>query len=327
MKTIAIIGSGTWGCALAVALSQNGHMVKMWSYTASECENINQNRHCKYLDGVTLNQNISAYTDFEETIQDTDYVFHITPSKAFRENLKRYKTFLTNQPVIICSKGIEESTSMTLGEVFEEETGQKHYGILSGPSHAEEVARGIPTTLVIASQQAEIRKEIREILQSDLMKIYESEDTKGVALGGAFKNIIAFSAGIANALQLGDNTVAALITRGLAEIANLGVAMGAQKETFYGLSGLGDVLVTSMSPYSRNRKAGILIGQGKSIEETKQEVGMTIESMDNIRTVYQLAQKHQIRMPIVNCAYDILYNGLAPQKAVLHLMQVPNDKE
>ena len=128
-------------------------------------------------------------------------------------------------------------------------------------------------------------------------------------------------------MQLGDNTVAALITRGLAEIANLGVAMGAEKETFYGLSGLGDVLVTSMSPYSRNRKAGILIGQGKSIEETKQEVGMTIESMDNIRTVYQLAQKHQIRMPIVNCAYDILYNGLAPQKAVLHLMQVPNDKE
>lgn len=328
MKNIAIIGSGTWGCALAIHLSKLGHNIKVWSFTDEEFKDININKECKFLKGIKLKDNIKSTLDFEDAINDSDYILHVTPSKFFRETIKKYKHLILNKPVIICSKGFEESSLLTLGEVFVEEVGNENYGVLYGPSHAEELAVEVPTTLVIASKKSFIRDDISEIFSNDNMKIFKTEDVIGTQIGGALKNIIAFASGITLSIgNVGDNTISALITRGLAEIANLGVAMGAKKETFYGLTGLGDIIATSMSKHSRNRQAGLLIGQGKSISKTKEEIGMIIESIDNINTAYLLAKKYNVEMPIVNAVYDILYNNLEPKMSLKNLMNYPIDTE
>ena len=209
---------------------------------------------------------------------------------------------------------------MTLDEVVKEEIPDAKIAVLSGPSHAEEVSISVPTVLVVASEYDVVLKMVQDTFMSDRMRIYTSRDVKGVELGGALKNIIAFCAGVAAGIGLGDNTFAALITRGLAELSRLGVALGGQKETLYGLSGLGDLIVTCLSEHSRNRKAGKLIGQGKSLEETKIEVGMTIESIDNIEVAHELGKLHNIEMPIVDSVYGILYKGLKPEDAVNMLM-------
>ena len=234
--------------------------------------------------------------------------------------LKQYKEFITDQPVIICSKGFEASTLYTLDEVLEEEMPRAKIGVLSGPSHAEEVFLNVPTAIVVASKDGDVLKQVQNIFMSSTLRIYTSRDVRGVELGGALKNIIAFCAGAAAGMNLGDNTFAALITRGLVEISRLGIEIGGSQNTFYGLTGLGDLIVTCMSEHSRNRRAGFLIGQGKTLEETKQIVGMTIESIDNIEIAYKLAQKHQVNVPIINAVYDVLYNGLEPRKAVEILM-------
>ena len=220
----------------------------------------------------------------------------------------------------MCSKGFEAETDLTLDEVIKQELPGIKYGILSGPSHAEEVSIGIPTALVIASEYDDVREDVVEAFKSPTMRMYTSKDVKGVELGGALKNIIAFCAGASVGLNLGDNTFAALATRGLVEISRLGTAMGGEEKTFYGLTGLGDLIVTCMSEHSRNRKAGRCIGRGLSLEETRKEVGMTIESVDNIEAAYKLAQKYNIEMPIVNAVYNVLYNGLDPKEAVETLM-------
>ena len=209
---------------------------------------------------------------------------------------------------------------LTLDEVIKEEIPKAKIGVLSGPSHAEEVSIAVPTVLVVASEYDSVLKLVQDTFMSDKMRIYTSRDVKGVELGGALKNIIAFCAGVAAGIGLGDNTFAALITRGLAELSRLGVALGGQKETLYGLSGLGDLIVTCLSEHSRNRKAGKLIGQGKTLEETKKEVGMTIESIDNIEVAHELGKLHNIEMPIVEAVYGILYKGLKPEDAVDMLM-------
>ena len=320
MKNIAIIGSGSWGVALAVHLASVGNNVKIWSFAEEEKDLINNERKCKFLPDLKLSENIYCSTSFEEVIKDAEFILHVTPSKFTRDIFKQYKQYVGNKPVIICSKGFEKESLKTLDEVMLDEMPELKVGVLSGPSHAEEVSIAIPTALVIASKHDDVLKLVQETFMSEKMRIYTSNDVKGVELGGALKNIIAFCAGVAAGIGLGDNTFAALITRGLKEITRLGVELGGEKETFYGLSGLGDLIVTCLSEHSRNRKAGKLIGQGKTLEETKKEVGMVIESIDNIEVAYELGKIHNVEMPIVNTVYDVLYNKLNPQEAVKNLM-------
>lgn len=317
---IAIIGSGSWGVALAVHLASVGNNVKIWSFMEEERDLINNERKCKFLPGVELPENIMCSTDFEEVIKNSKMILHVTPSKFTRSAFRQYKEYVGNKPVIICSKGFEKETLETLDEVILEEMPTAKVGALSGPSHAEEVSIAIPTALVIASKHQNILKMVQDAFMSEKMRIYTSNDVKGVELGGALKNIIAFCSGAAAGIGLGDNSFAALITRGLKEIVRLGVELGGKEETFYGLSGLGDLIVTCLSEHSRNRKAGYLIGQGKSLEETKKEVGMVIESVDNIEVAYELGKLHNIEMPIVETVYKVLYENLDPQEAVKSLM-------
>lgn len=310
MKNIAVIGSGSWGMALAIHLARCGNNVKVWSFLDEERDLINNERKCKFLPNVEIPDNIICSTNFEEVIKDTEFILHVTPSKFTRDIFKQYKQFVGNKPVIICSKGFEKETLKTLDEVIKEEMPEVRLGVLSGPSHAEEVSVAVPTVLVIASKDEEILEMIQKTFMCPEMRIYTSSDVKGVELGGALKNIIAFCAGVASGIGLGDNTFAALVTRGLGELTRLGVALGGEKDTFYGLSGLGDLIVTCLSEHSRNRKAGKLIGQGKTLEEAKKEVGMVIESIDNIEVAYELGRKNNVYMPIVEMVYKVIYEQL-----------------
>ena len=320
MSNIAIIGSGSWGVALAVHMAKLGHNIKIWSFSKEESDLINNERKCKFLPEVTLPNNIECTQSFEECVKDSEYIFHVTPSKVVRNTVKQYKEFVKKQPVIMCSKGFETETLNTLAEILVEELPNNPIAVFSGPSHAEEVSRAVPTAMVLASKNNRLLSELQTLLMNENMRIYLSNDVKGVELGGALKNIIAFCAGILVGMELGDNSFAALLTRGLTEIARLGSALGGKTETFYGLSGLGDLVVTCSSQFSRNRKAGMLIGEGKTIDETRQEVGMTIESIDNIDVAYKLGKMYGIDMPIVNIVYDVLYNGLQPREGVKKLM-------
>ena len=320
MKTIAVIGSGSWGVALSIYLANEGHNVKIWSFDEEEKRIINEDKKCKFLPNVTIPENIKCYTTYEEALEGSEIILHVTPSKFTRNIFNGYKKYVGNRPVIICSKGFEKDTLKTLDEVIEEELEGVKVGVLSGPSHAEEVSIGVPTVLVVASKHEEVRNLIQKTFMSEKMRIYTTDDVKGVELGGALKNIIAFCAGVAAGIGLGDNSFAALITRGLTEISRLGVSLGGKRETFYGLSGLGDLIVTCLSEHSRNRKAGKLIGQGKTLEETKKEVGMVIESIDNIDVAYELGKRQNTYMPIIETVYEVIYNKLDPQTAVKDLM-------
>lgn len=322
MKTIAIIGSGSWGAALGIHLANLNNKVKLWSYSKEECDMINNDRKCRFLPEAVIPENVECYTDYKSVIEDANFILQVTPSKFTRDTVKEYKEYVNpkKQPIIVCAKGFESETMMTLDEVIVDEIPEARVAALSGPSHAEEVSIAIPTLLVIASQDEEILKDVQDAFSSETLRIYTTTDIKGVELGGALKNILAFCAGIAAGIGLGDNTFAALITRGLAELSRLGVELGGKKETFYGLTGLGDLIVTCLSKHSRNRKAGMLIGQGKTLEETKQEVGMTIECIDNIEVAYKLAKMHETEMPILECVYKVLYEGLEPKTALNILM-------
>jgi len=322
MKNVAIIGSGSWGVALATHLAKLGNNVRLWSFSQDECDLINNEKKCKFLPGLVVPENITCYTNYEKVINGADFILHVTPSKFTRDTVKEYKKYVdpATQPIIVCSKGFEKESMQTLDEVVLDEIPNVKVGALSGPSHAEEVSIDIPTLLVIASKHENVLKEIQDTFACSTMRVYTSRDIKGVELGGALKNIIAFCSGVAAGLKLGDNTFAALITRGLTELTRLGVELGGQKETFYGLSGLGDLVVTCLSEHSRNRKAGKLIGEGKTLEETKKEVGMTIESVDNIEVAHNLAKLHNIEMPILECVYKILYENLNPRDGVNILM-------
>lgn len=320
MKNIAIIGSGSWGVALGIYLAKLGNNIKIWSFADEERDLINNEKRCKFLPNAIIPDRIYCSTNMEEVIENTDFVLHVTPSKFTRNIVRQYKPFIKNQPVIICSKGFEADSLKTLDDVLKEELPNNIIGVLSGPSHAEEVSIGVPTALVIGADNEEVRNMIADTFKSDIMRMYTSKDMKGVELGGALKNIIAFCAGITAGLKLGDNTFAALLTRGLVEISRLGVALGGNKDTFYGLTGLGDLIVTCNSMHSRNRRAGMLIGQGKTIDETRKEIGMTIESIDNIEVAYKLAKMYNIEVPIINSVYDVLFNNLDPKEALTMLM-------
>jgi len=320
VSKIAIIGSGSWGVALATHLARCENEIKIWSFDEEERRLINEERVCKFLPGLVIHENIECSNNFEYVLEEAELVLHVTPSKFTRSTFKQYKQYVNDKPIIICSKGFEKESLKTLDEVILDELPTAKVGVLSGPSHAEEVSVAIPTVLVVASEDDYILKLIQDTFMCDEMRIYTSKDVKGVELGGALKNIIAFCAGVAAGIGLGDNTFAALITRGLHELTRLGVELGGEKDTFYGLSGLGDLIVTCLSEHSRNRKAGKLIGQGKTLEETKKEVGMVIESIDNIEVAYELCKKHNVDMPIVETVYQVIYENLNPQEAVKKLM-------
>ena len=321
MKKIAIIGSGSWGAALGIYLANNGNKVSLWSFNEEEMNSINNDRKCIFLPKAVVPEGVVCSTNFEEVIDGAEIILHVTPSKFVRNTIRQYKEFVKeNQYLVMCSKGFEADTNLTLDEVMKEELPNIKCGILSGPSHAEEVSLDIPTALVVASESDELKNAVVEAFKSTKMRLYTSKDVRGVELGAALKNIIAFCAGVSVGLELGDNTFAALATRGLVEIARLGTAMGGNEKTFYGLTGLGDLIVTCGSQHSRNRRAGVMIGKGHTIEEARKEIGMTIESIDNIDVAYALAKKYNVEMPIVNAVYDVLYNGLDPKTAVDNLM-------
>lgn len=320
MKNIAIIGSGSWGVALGIHLAKLGNNIKIWSFMQEEADLINNEKKCKFLPDVTLPEGIYCTTSYEEAIKESEIILHVTPSKFTRNTIKEYKQYVTNQIVVICTKGFEKDTFSSLDEVFMQEIPNVKLAVLSGPSHAEEVSKAVPTAMVIASEDEKIAEYLRDIFMNENLRVYTSKDVKGVELGGALKNIIAFCAGVAAGIGLGDNSFAALITRGLCEISRLGVALGGKNETFYGLTGLGDLIVTCLSEHSRNRTAGKLMGEGKTLEEAREQIGMVIEGVDNIEVAYELAKRYNVDMPIVNAVYDMLYNNLSPKEGVIRLM-------
>ena len=326
MKNICIIGSGSWGVALGIHLAKLGNNIKIWSYLQEEADLINKEKRCKFIPEVELPKNIYCTTSYEEAIKDTEIVLHVTPSQVVRDTIKEYKKYVTNQPIVMCSKGFEKESLLTLDEVVKQELPNSKILALSGPSHAQEVSIGIPTAIVIAAEDISLANEIRDIFMNETLRIYTSTDIKGVELGGALKNIIAFCAGVSVSLGLGDNSFAALITRGLNEISNLGEKLGGRKETFYGLTGLGDLIVTCLSEHSRNRKAGKLLGKGMKLEDIRKEIGMVIEGVENIEVAYELAKKEDIEAPIIDTVYNVLYNNLDVKQAVTILM-TRNKKE
>lgn len=319
-NTIAVIGSGSWGVAISQHLAEAGNKVKIWSFTKEEKDLINNEHKCMFIPDVKLNENIVCSNDVKEVCEGADFIIHVTPSKFTRNTFRQYKDYVGDKPVIICSKGFEDNTLLTLDEVLKEELPGVRVGALSGPSYATEVIRNVPTAILLGSEDDKILEEIPEVMSNEYLRIYKSKDIKGCEIGGSLKNIIAFCAGICAELGYGTNAMSALITRGLAEITRLGVKMGADEHTLYGLSGLGDLILTCSSDESRNRRAGRLIGKGYTIDEARKEIGMTIESVDNIQIAKKLADKYNAEMPIVNSVYDVLFNGLAPKEAGKCLM-------
>lgn len=321
MKTVAVIGSGSWGTALAVQLKKAGNNVILWSFKEEEARDIltyRENR--EFLPGISLPSDIVVTYKDEDVLWADLFVF-ATPSKFTRAMAKRFSSLIPKDKIVVnVAKGLEEGSLLRLSQVIKEEIPQCHIGVLSGPSHAEEVGRGIATAIVAAAETDEVAKEIQDTFMTEMFRVYRNTDIIGVELGGALKNLIALAAGISDGLGYGDNTKAALMTRGLAEIIRLGMAMGAKGETFAGLTGIGDLIVTCTSMHSRNRRAGMLLGQGKSLEETLKEVHMVVEGVSNAKAAYELSQKFGIDMPITTEINNVLYNGKSADKAVYDLM-------
>ncbi|MBR3134288.1 MAG: NAD(P)-dependent glycerol-3-phosphate dehydrogenase [Clostridia bacterium] len=319
-KNIAVIGSGSWGLALSNHMAELGNNVKVWSFTKEESDLINNEHKSSYLKDIKIQENVICSNDYKEVVENADFIFHVTPSKFSRNTFNEYKKYVGSKPVIICSKGFEDSSLSTLDKVFKDELPEVRVATLSGPSFAAEVANHMPTAILLSSEDNELLDEVSKLLSNETMRIYKSNDVIGVEVGGALKNVIAFCMGVAVGLEFGTNSQSALVTRGLAEISRLGVKMGAKSETFFGLSGLGDLILTCSSDESRNRRAGKLIAKGLSIEETRKEINATIESIDNIETAKKLAEKYEVDMPIVNAANEVLFNGLDPKEATKRLM-------
>ncbi|MBR5270833.1 MAG: NAD(P)H-dependent glycerol-3-phosphate dehydrogenase [Clostridia bacterium] len=319
MKT-AVIGSGGWGTAIALLLASKGNDVYLWSWQQAETDRLNSDRENKeFLPGIKFPQNIYCTHDMKECVEGAEVVVTAAPSPATRTTAKQLAPYIKEgQKIVNISKGLEGT--LRLSQVYEQEIPQADISVMSGPSHAEEVSRGLPTTNVIASKNECSAKALQDIFMKDNFRVYTAVDIAGVELGGSLKNVIALCAGISDGLGYGDNTKAALMTRGLAEIARLGKAMGAKEETFMGLSGIGDLIVTCTSMHSRNRRAGILIGKGKTLKETLDEVHMVVEGVNTATAAYELSKKYNVEMPIVEEAYKILFENKNPREAVNMLM-------
>ncbi len=320
-RKISVIGSGGWGTAIAVLLSKNGHNVTLWSYLKEESSDLAKYRENKpFLPGIKLPDSISFTNDLKEAA-DAEIIFMVTPSKAMKQTAENLAPYVKDGTIIVsASKGLEESTQKRLSEVIKDKIPNALVAVMSGPSHAEEVGLGLPTTNVVVAENLEIAQLLQDILMNDSFRVYTGTDMVGVEFGGALKNVIALAAGISDGLGFGDNTKAALMTRGMQEISRLGVALGAKAETFFGLSGIGDLIVTCTSMHSRNRRAGILIGKGYSAEDAIKEVKMVVEGFYTTKSAYLLAKRAGVEMPIVEEAHKILFEGKPARDAVLNLM-------
>lgn len=321
MAKISILGGGSWGIALAVLLHNNGHQLTIWSALQSEVEMLRDKREHKMMPGVTLPADILCTSDEREAVEDRDLLVMAVASSYTRKTSAGVAKFVApGQKVLNVAKGIEEGTLMTLSEIIEQEIPQADVAVLSGPSHAEEVGRGLPTTVVVGAKSKTTAEYIQELFMCEAFRVYLSPDILGMELGGALKNVVALAAGIADGLGYGDNAKAALITRGITEIARLGMAMGGKFETFSGLTGIGDLIVTCASMHSRNRRAGILIGQGKTYREAMDEVQMVVEGVYSAKAAMQLAKKYHVQLPIIEQVNQVLFEGKNADQAVKDLM-------
>lgn len=322
MANVGVLGAGSWGTALALLLHKNGHHVTVWSISKEEVEMLDQEReHKSKLPGVRIPEDMVFTNELAEGIQGKDFVVLAVPSPFTRTTARNMKSYVADDQIIVdVAKGIEEATLMTLSQQIKEEIPQADVAVLSGPSHAEEVGRGLPTTCVVGAKTKKTAEYLQEAFMSDVFRVYTSPDMLGMELGGSLKNVIALAAGIADGLGYGDNTKAALITRGIAEIARLGVAMGGKMESFTGLTGIGDLIVTCASVHSRNRKAGYLMGQGKTMQEAMDEVKMVVEGVYSTKAAVKLAHKYNVSMPIIEQVNAILFEGKNPAEAVKELM-------
>ncbi|WP_027701492.1 NAD(P)H-dependent glycerol-3-phosphate dehydrogenase [Metaclostridioides mangenotii] len=322
MEKVCVLGAGSWGSALALVLAKKGYEVCMWTRHSDQAEEINKTReNTAYLPGIIFPENLNLTSDIEEAVKGCNMIVSAVPSQAFRSTCKTIKPFINEDQIIIdVAKGLEKGTGLRLSEVFKEELPNNPYVVLSGPSHAEEVARDIPTTVVVASEDIKIAEKVQDLFMAQAFRVYTNPDIVGVELGGAFKNIIAFGAGICDGIGYGDNAKAALMTRGISEMSRLGVAMGANMTTFAGLSGIGDLIVTCTSMHSRNRRAGILIGQGKTLKETLDEVKMVVEGITATEVAYEVAKKLGVDIPITNAIFAVLDQGKNPKEVGIELM-------
>ena len=321
MSKIGVIGSGTWGTALAVLLTGNGHEVELWSAVPAEVEALTATRRHPNLGDTPIPEKIRVTGDLEQAMKDKELLVLSVPSVYVRETAHRMAPFLKEGQVITnVAKGIEDTTLKNLSEIIEEELPAARVTVLSGPSHAEEVSRGLPTTCVAGAHRRQDAELVQNLFMSPVFRVYTSPDMLGIELGGALKNVIALAAGIADGLGCGDNTKAALITRGIAEITRLGTAMGGSPETFSGLTGIGDLIVTCASMHSRNRRAGILIGKGYTMDEAMKEVKMVVEGVYSARAARALSKKYQVSMPIVEQVNEVLFDGKPAKDALYDLM-------
>ncbi len=322
MKKIAVLGSGSWGTALAILLSKNGHAVTLWSFQQDEYESLVHSReNLEFLPGIIIPNSIHLTTCSRKAVEDKDIIVIAIPSKFIRSTLKLFSPFIkTGQIIVNVAKGLDEDTLQTLCQVIEQEVPSCPVAVLSGPSHAEEVAKDIPTTVVISAHDKKIAEQIQDVFMTPKFRVYTNPDRMGVELGGALKNVIALAAGISDGLGFGDNTKAALMTRGIVEIARLGSTMGADLQTFSGLSGIGDLIVTCTSMHSRNRRAGILLGQGKSLSDTLKEVHMVVEGVNTAQAALKMSRKFEVHMPIIEQINNVLFHGKDPKQAVVDLM-------
>jgi len=331
VKKIAVLGAGSWGTALSIVLADNDYDVRLWSHREDQVNEINEtNRNARYLD-VDLPASIKAYAEIKEAVQGVEAVLIVVPSSAMREVMKKLRPYIAKDTLLIhASKGVEPDTLKRISEVILEEVPsyeKERIVVLSGPSHAEEVAFRLPTTVTVAAENIVYAQQAQNIFMNDDFRVYTSTDVIGVELGGALKNIIALGAGILDGLQFGDNAKAALITRGLAEITRLATAMGANPLTFLGLCGVGDLIVTSTSTHSRNWRAGNLLGQGKKLDDILKEMNMVVEGVRTTKAAYQLSKRYDVEMPITEGLYAVLFKEKDPEAVVQQLMNREKRKE
>lgn len=322
MANISVIGAGSWGTALALVLHKNGHTVNVWSIMEDEVKMLQEKReHVDKLPGVSLPSDMTFTTDLKASIEGKDLLVLAVPSPFTRSTAKSMAPFVgEGQLIVNVAKGVEEHTCMTLSEIIEQEIPQAVVAVLSGPSHAEEVGRGLPTTVVVGAKKKETAEYIQNLFMNEVFRVYTNPDVQGIELGGALKNVVALAAGIAAGLGYGDNTMAALITRGIHEIGQIGVAMGSKYETFAGLTGIGDLIVTCASKHSRNRRAGVLIGQGYTMDEAMKEVKMVVEGVYSAKAAIELSKKYNIEVPIIEQINLVLFENKSAAEAVKDLM-------
>ena len=322
MANTGIIGAGSWGCALAAVLERNGHPVTVWSIVEAEVAMLQkEHEHKDKLPGVTLGERVSFTSDLKEAVEGKELLVLAVPSVYTRGTARQMASFIKKGQIIVCvAKGIEESSLMTLTEIIEQEIPAADAAVMCGPSHAEEVGRGLPTTVGAGAKAKQTAEYIQGMFMNEVFRVYTSPDVLGMELGGALKNVIALAAGMADGLGFGDNTKAALITRGMAEIRRLAVKMGAGAETMNGLTGIGDLIVTCASRHSRNRKAGMLMGQGYTMQQAMDEVKMVVEGVYSAKAAIALSKKYGVSMPIIEQVNQVLFEDKPVREAVTELM-------